>query len=98
MRSITAGASIGSRGQVRRSGTTGVADRSLVVARILVVDDDADVRKVITYGLSPTHQVVTARNGAEAIAMIKGGDRFDVILSDVMMPELDGEGLYLELL
>jgi CheY-like chemotaxis protein len=68
------------------------------VARILVVDDDADVRKVITYGLSPTHQVVTARNGAEAIATIKGGDRFDVILSDVMMPELDGEGLYLELL
>jgi CheY-like chemotaxis protein len=67
------------------------------VARILVVDDDADIRKVVAYGLSPTHQIVTARNGAEAIAMIRRGDRFDVIVSDVMMPELDGAGLYREL-
>jgi CheY-like chemotaxis protein len=49
-------------------------------------------------GLTHAHQIVTASNGIEAIAVIKGGDRFDVILSDVMMPELDGVGLYIELL
>jgi CheY-like chemotaxis protein len=68
------------------------------VARILVVDDDADIRSVIAHGLAQAHQVVTASNGLEAIAVIKGGNRFDVILSDVMMPELDGVGLYIELL
>jgi CheY-like chemotaxis protein len=68
------------------------------VARILVVDDDADVRGVIARGLVHAHEIVTASNGVEAIAVIKGGDRFDVIVSDVMMPELDGVGLYLELL
>jgi CheY-like chemotaxis protein len=68
------------------------------VARILVVDDDADILDVITHALRPAHQVVTASNGLDAIAGIKEGDRFDVILSDVQMPELDGVELYIELL
>jgi CheY-like chemotaxis protein len=68
------------------------------VARILVVDDDPDIRRVIAQGLTMAHQIVTASNGVEAIAVIRSGDRFDVILSDVMMPELDGVGLYVELL
>jgi CheY-like chemotaxis protein len=67
------------------------------VARILIVDDDPDIRRVIAHGLA-AHEIVTASNGVEAIAVITGGDRFDVIVSDVMMPELDGVGLYIELL
>src|SRR3546814_3531617 len=42
---------------------------------------------------SQGHRVVTAGSGQKALRLIEG-ERFDVILSDVRMPELDGPSLY----
>ncbi|ROO58783.1 signal transduction histidine kinase [Micromonospora sp. Llam0] len=62
------------------------------VGRVLVADDNADLRDHVTRLLAPYWQVVAAADGAAALALATRTP-FDVILTDVMMPELDGFGL-----
>jgi two-component system NtrC family sensor kinase len=61
---------------------------------VLVVDDDAAVGEVLTEILGvDRHQVEWAANGNVALRRLAEAN-YDVILSDVRMPELDGRGLY----
>ncbi len=58
--------------------------------KILVVDDDTDDLKMLSMILEPEgYDVVTAENGVEALEQVESEDP-DLILLDVMMPELDG--------
>ncbi len=58
--------------------------------RILVVDDEAKIRSLIRkYAEFEGYSVVEAANGMEALDLIRDQD-FDVVILDVMMPELDG--------
>lgn len=57
--------------------------------RILIVDDNADMRDYLKRLLSDCWQVEIAANGAIALAKIHN-DPPDLVLSDVMMPEMDG--------
>ena len=58
--------------------------------KILVVDDEKMIRELIKkYATFEGHEVVEACNGMEAVAVCKK-ESFDVIVMDVMMPELDG--------
>ncbi|MFQ3591082.1 MAG: response regulator [Chloracidobacterium sp.] len=71
-----------------------VADRQATSGefhgQILVVDDNALNRDLLTLRLAQQrYAVVTARNGREALELVAGG-AFDLILLDIMMPELDG--------
>jgi CheY-like chemotaxis protein len=67
-------------------------------ASILLVDDDPLVSQLIIDMLSlDGHEVDTAPNGLVALEMVQA-QRFDLILSDLHMPELDGAGLYRELI
>jgi PAS domain S-box-containing protein len=62
--------------------------------RLLVVDDDGDVRDVLTELLrNDGHQVDTAADGVEALTRLAAGG-YDAIVSDIRMPGLDGPGLY----
>lgn len=56
--------------------------------KILVVDDDPNVREVIKTVLKRYH-INEATNGREAIDMCDE-ERFDLILMDIRMPEMDG--------
>lgn len=57
---------------------------------ILVVDDEVNIRKLIRkYAEFEGHDVTEAQNGIEAIKLCEQR-RFDIIIMDVMMPELDG--------
>jgi CheY-like chemotaxis protein len=79
------------------AGGTAPAARPVRPGRVLVVDDDAELAGVLAAALrAEGHTVETAANGAEALAALERGE-FDVILSDVRMPKLDGPGLYREL-
>lgn len=58
--------------------------------RVLVVDDNATNRQVVKLFLAPLGLVIEeARNGVEALACLESS-RFDLVLLDVHMPEMDG--------
>ncbi len=59
-------------------------------AKILVIDDEADVRNVLRDVLSAAgYTIVTASDGREALPLTLK-DKPDLILSDIRMPKLDG--------
>lgn len=58
--------------------------------RILFVDDDAMVRRSVHRLVSQRHEVIAAGSGREAHERIRGGERLDVVLCDLMMPEMSG--------
>ena len=59
---------------------------------ILVVDDNRDVREYVIGCLHPDYRVMQARNGEEALASL-AESRPELILTDVMMPDMDGHEL-----
>lgn len=56
---------------------------------VLLADDQQDVRKYISNKLSSDYRVVEAKDGKEGLAMAKELMP-DIVISDVMMPEMDG--------
>jgi signal transduction histidine kinase len=65
-------------------------------ARVLVVDDNADLRSYLAGLLQPAYDVATAHDGIAALEAV--GERPpDIVVSDVMMPRLDGFGLVRQL-
>lgn len=66
-------------------------------ARILVVDDEVAIGKAIERALSRRHDVTVFSSGKEALARLLGGARFDVIVSDLMMPEVTGMDIHAQL-
>jgi two-component system cell cycle sensor histidine kinase/response regulator CckA len=65
--------------------------------RILVVDDEPIVCFTLERLLSSEGDVVASTSARKALATIQNGDRFDVILCDLMMPEMDAPLFYDEL-
>ncbi len=58
--------------------------------KILIVDDEARIREIIKkYAVFEGHEVTEAADGMEAIQICREKD-FDIIIMDIMMPELDG--------
>ena len=60
--------------------------------RVLVADDNADMRRYVSRLLSAFFQVEAVTNGREALAALQRTTA-DLVITDVMMPELDGFGL-----
>ena len=62
--------------------------------RILVVDDEEEVAMILAELLSiDRHEVDTAKSGALALEKIRR-QRYDLVVSDLLMPEMDGPSLY----
>lgn len=56
---------------------------------VLIVEDQTDMRQFIAKELSETYRVLEAANGKEAVGVLKG-NTVNLIISDVMMPVMDG--------
>ncbi|HEX6160598.1 MAG TPA: response regulator [Thermoanaerobaculia bacterium] len=68
----------------------GAAARPVATGRLLVVDDQAMNRDVLSRRLRRQgHTVVTAENGHDALAVLRETP-FDLVLLDIMMPDMDG--------
>ena len=63
-------------------------------ARILLIDDEPMIGAAIRRILAKEHDVVVLTSAREAADRIAAGERFDVILCDLMMPEMTGMDLH----
>ena len=64
--------------------------------RVLVVDDEPMLSNVLKRMLMEEHQVTVVLSSEEALELLSRGERYDVIMSDLMMPEMTGMDLFAE--
>jgi CheY-like chemotaxis protein len=62
--------------------------------RVLVVDDEVAIAKLVERILRASYDVVVENDARVALGRIASGERFDVIFCDLMMPHLTGMDLY----
>src|SRR5690606_17025101 len=73
------------------SGTPGFRNSSGLARRILLIDDTAFFREVVRrYLEAEGHEIATAIHGEDGLAQLAEGRRFDLIVSDIEMPVMDG--------
>jgi CheY-like chemotaxis protein len=65
--------------------------------RLLIVDDEVVFSGSLRRLFSNEHDVTVVNRGQDAITRLRGGERFDAILCDLLMPEVTGIELYREL-
>jgi len=58
-------------------------------ARVLLVDDEPYIRQTYALLLDPDFDVVTAGNGGQALAYLEADPSIDLVICDVMMPDMD---------
>jgi PAS domain S-box-containing protein len=83
-------------GEAPPAATAAGGDPAAKRPLLLVVDDNADVRNYLTRALGEAYEVETAVDGRAALEQMQQQPP-DLVLSDVMMPHLDGFGLLREL-
>ncbi|MCP4388397.1 MAG: adenylate/guanylate cyclase domain-containing response regulator [Gammaproteobacteria bacterium] len=71
------------------SGNTGAGEGDSGKATVLIVDDNTDIRNYLNTCLNPVFRVLQGRDGAEGIRLAQE-NRPDLIISDIMMPGVDG--------
>jgi PAS domain S-box-containing protein len=81
---------------------TGAAARAPVEVgvpggRLLIVDDEPMILGALRRAFSSDYHVTCVGDGRRALERIKAGERYDVILCDLMMPEITGMDLYAEM-
>ncbi|PST83491.1 two-component system response regulator [Pedobacter yulinensis] len=59
--------------------------------RILIVDDEPSILKLLNFILSPIYQVFTVTSGYNAHLWLEEGNMPDLIISDMNMPHFDGQ-------
>jgi PAS domain S-box-containing protein len=62
--------------------------------RILVVDDEPMVGRSVQRLLGGEHDVTVLERGQQALALLERGEQFDLVLCDLMMPDLSGIDVY----
>ena len=62
-----------------------------VTLKILLVDDEPEILEILSEFLSiREHEVTTANNGKQALDLVLAENEFDLVFSDIKMPEMDG--------
>ena len=72
-------------------------DVSAPGGRLLIVDDEPMILGALRRSFASDYQVTCVGDGRRALERIRAGERYDVILCDLMMPEITGMDLYAEL-
>jgi signal transduction histidine kinase/CheY-like chemotaxis protein len=62
--------------------------------RLLVVDDEVAIGRTVSTALTDGFEITTATSGREALERIGGDSAYDVVLCDLMMPDVTGMDLY----
>ncbi len=84
--------------ELKNSKGEGDQEKKSSKYRVLVVDDQEQTRNLVVALLSEQgHQCITADNGSEALNKINQ-NKFDAVITDIVMPQMDGIALTKELL
>jgi YesN/AraC family two-component response regulator len=79
---------------MERSQETGVKGQKAQTSyRVMVVDDDVEIGSYIQQELGAYYHITSVASGREALRLLMGADdnrQYDLVVSDVMMPEMDG--------
>lgn len=80
------------------SGRGGRGARAYIVSRahILVVDDDPHILHLIDRVLGSDHDLVLVDGGDAALALLRRGPKYDLVLCDLSMPKIGGAQVYTE--
>ena len=62
-----------------------------------MVDDDKSMRRLLEFLLLPYYNVVCMRNGSEAFNWLNEGNAVDLVITDCVMPVMDGVTLITEM-
>jgi CheY-like chemotaxis protein len=65
--------------------------------RILIVDDEPRLAQSLRMLLEPAHEVVATTRASEALEMVSSGQRFDLVVCDLQMPDTTGMDVYARL-
>jgi signal transduction histidine kinase len=68
--------------------------KALARGRVLVVDDEPFIGRVIQKALASEHDVVVVQRASEAFALLEQRETFDVVLCDLVMPDVSGPEFY----
>jgi PAS domain S-box-containing protein len=79
------------------NGTQAPVEVSVPGGRLLIVDDEPMILGALRRAFSSDYHVTCVGDGRRALERIRSGERYDVILCDLMMPEITGMDLYAEL-
>jgi len=74
---------------VINEGTTSEVAEQRGLPLLLFVDDNSDIRKFIRSGFEDDFRIIDAENGVKGLELAKSS-KPDIIISDIMMPEMDG--------
>jgi signal transduction histidine kinase len=66
-------------------------------AKVLIVDDEPSIGAALRRVLSLEHDIKVTTQALEALELVRSGERYDVILCDLMMPQMSGMELHAEL-
>lgn len=78
----------------RQGGSAGSGTRR---GRVLIVDDEPVLARALERLLDLEHDVTVVHTAEEALALVGDGRRFDLILSDLMLPLMNGMELHARL-
>ena len=92
-----AASSPGAGAEALRAGETGAETPAVRRGRLLIIDDEVVFSGSLRRLFSNEHDVTVVNRGSEALGRLRGGERFDAILCDLLMPEVTGVELYTEL-
>jgi DNA-binding response OmpR family regulator len=65
--------------------------------KLLIVDDEKAIQRILSHFFKDKHEVVTCNNGAEALSWLYKGNLPDCVIVDMNMPVLDGPAFIHEL-
>jgi CheY-like chemotaxis protein len=76
---------------IREAAELSMAGQSTGLLRVIVADDDADTREIVAMALqSRATEIHLVTNGAELLEQTRDRGPFDVIVTDINMPIMDG--------